>query len=121
MGLTRAQDRLYLSHPARPSRFLRVIDTGLFESLGATRRLIESGVHQIDLPVPTAPAGLTRTAAGKVFRAVTGRRLPRMRVAAPPVWSTNDSDTEAPMLRAWLDSKLERLTGGSSDPQDTDR
>jgi uncharacterized protein (TIGR00375 family) len=36
VGLTRAQDRLYLSHTRRPSRFLSVIDTGLFESLGTT-------------------------------------------------------------------------------------
>ena len=37
VALTRAQDRLYLSHGDRPSRFLSVIDTGLFESLGETR------------------------------------------------------------------------------------
>lgn len=36
VGLTRAQDRLYLSHTRRPSRFLGVIDTGLFEPLGGT-------------------------------------------------------------------------------------
>jgi uncharacterized protein (TIGR00375 family) len=35
VGLTRAQDRLYLSHARRPSRFLGVIDTGLFETLGS--------------------------------------------------------------------------------------
>jgi DNA helicase-2/ATP-dependent DNA helicase PcrA len=35
VGLTRAQDRLFLSHSRRPSRFLSVIDTGLFESLGS--------------------------------------------------------------------------------------
>lgn len=35
VGLTRAQDRLYLSYRQRPSRFLGVIDTGLFESLGS--------------------------------------------------------------------------------------
>ncbi|HEY8473204.1 MAG TPA: UvrD-helicase domain-containing protein [Natronosporangium sp.] len=34
VGLTRAQDRLFLSHTRKPSRFLSVIDTGLFESLG---------------------------------------------------------------------------------------
>ncbi|MGH3683288.1 MAG: 3'-5' exonuclease, partial [Natronosporangium sp.] len=36
VGLTRAQDRLYLSYTRRPSRFLGVIDTGLFEPLGGT-------------------------------------------------------------------------------------
>jgi superfamily I DNA/RNA helicase len=36
VGLTRAQDRLYLSHTRRPSRFLGVIDTGLLQSLGRT-------------------------------------------------------------------------------------
>jgi DNA helicase-2/ATP-dependent DNA helicase PcrA len=36
VGLTRAQDRLYLSHTRGASRFLSVIDTGLFESLGGT-------------------------------------------------------------------------------------
>jgi DNA helicase II / ATP-dependent DNA helicase PcrA len=35
VGLTRAQDRLYLSHARKPSRFLSVVDTGLFESLGS--------------------------------------------------------------------------------------
>ena len=34
VGLTRAQDRLYLSHTRRPSRFLGVIDTGLLQPLG---------------------------------------------------------------------------------------
>ncbi len=38
VGLTRAQDRLYLSYRGRPSRFLNVIDAGLFESLGAAPR-----------------------------------------------------------------------------------
>jgi uncharacterized protein (TIGR00375 family) len=36
VGLTRAQDRLYLSYTRRPSRFLGVIDSGLFEPLGGT-------------------------------------------------------------------------------------
>jgi uncharacterized protein (TIGR00375 family) len=36
VGLTRAQDRLYLSYTRRPSRFLSVIQTGLFEPLGGT-------------------------------------------------------------------------------------
>jgi uncharacterized protein (TIGR00375 family) len=36
VGLTRAQDRLYVSYTRRPSRFLGVIDTGLFEPLGGT-------------------------------------------------------------------------------------
>ena len=36
VGLTRAMDRLYLSYRDRPSRFLQVIDTGLFETLGAS-------------------------------------------------------------------------------------
>ncbi|WP_239679582.1 UvrD-helicase domain-containing protein [Natronosporangium hydrolyticum] len=34
VGLTRAQDRLFVSYRQRPSRFLGVIDTALFESLG---------------------------------------------------------------------------------------
>lgn len=37
VALTRAQDRLYLSHGERPSRFLSVIDTGLFELLNPVR------------------------------------------------------------------------------------
>jgi DNA helicase-2/ATP-dependent DNA helicase PcrA len=42
VGLTRAQDRLFLSYTRgqnrRPSRFLNVIDNGLFEMLSATAR-----------------------------------------------------------------------------------
>jgi ATP-dependent DNA helicase UvrD/PcrA len=38
VGLTRAQDRLYLSHTRKPSRFLSVVDTGLLESLGTATR-----------------------------------------------------------------------------------
>jgi uncharacterized protein (TIGR00375 family) len=34
VGLTRAKDRVYLSHTGRPSQFLEPIDSGLFESLG---------------------------------------------------------------------------------------
>lgn len=96
----------------------------LFDTLGATRSLIEPDVYQIDLPVPSAPGRLTDTAAGKVLRAVTGCQLPRMRTAAPPVWtrSTRQGDCEAPMLRAWLDRKLEQSTNRSPrDPRATDR
>jgi hypothetical protein len=52
---------------------------------------------------------MTDTAAGRVLRAVTGGRLPRMRTTAPPVWIGDDRDgAERPLLRAWLDEMLER-------------
>ena len=88
----------------------------LFEALGATRTRIEPGVYQVDLPVPQTPGGLTETAAGKVFRAVTGRRLPFMRTTTPPVWvgDPRDPGAETPMLREWLDRMLERAVRASS-------
>lgn len=88
----------------------------LFDTLGATRRPADPGVYQIDLEVPHALGGLTETAAGKVFRAVTGHRLPRMRTTAPPVWtsSARRGEDEAPMLRDWLDQMLDRTVRSSS-------
>lgn len=88
----------------------------LFEALGATRTAAEPGVYQIDLKVPDTLGGLTDTATGKVFRAVTGRRLPHMRTTAPPVWVSDEreADAEAPMLRDWLDKMLERTVRTSS-------
>lgn len=82
----------------------------VFEALGATRARDEPGVYRVDLPVPTTLSGLTDTAAGKVFRAVTGRRLPHMRTTAPPVWVSDEDEAgaERPLLREWLDQMLER-------------
>ena len=81
----------------------------LFDALGAVRAEEQPGVFRVDLAVPEAPGGLTDTAVGRVLRAVTGRRLPRMRATAPPVWIGGERDTvERPLLRAWLDEMLER-------------
>lgn len=88
----------------------------LFEALGATRTHVEPGVFQVDMSVPKTLGRLTDTAAGKVFRAVTGRRLPHMRTTAPPVWVSDEreADAEPPMLREWFDKMLERTLRGSS-------
>jgi RimJ/RimL family protein N-acetyltransferase len=81
----------------------------LFDALGAVRTAEEPGVLRVDLAVPDVPGGMTDTAAGRVLRAVTGGRLPRMRTTAPPVWIGDDRDgAERPLLRAWLDEMLER-------------
>lgn len=88
----------------------------LFEALGATRSQVEPDVFQVDMPVPETLGRLTDTAAGKVFHAVTGRRLPHMRTTAPPVWVSDERevDTEPPMLREWFDRMLERTLRSSS-------
>jgi GNAT superfamily N-acetyltransferase len=85
----------------------------VFDTLGATRTEEEPGVYRVDLAVPGTLGGLTDTPLGKVIRAVTGHRLPRMRTTAPPVWVGEDA--ERPMLREWLDKVLDRTTrsGGS--------
>jgi glycine/D-amino acid oxidase-like deaminating enzyme/RimJ/RimL family protein N-acetyltransferase len=85
----------------------------VFDALGAERSEVEPGVYRVDLAVPDTPAGLTDTPLGMVIRAVTGRRLPRMRTTAPPVWVGGEA--ERPMLREWLDRVLDRTvrSGGS--------
>lgn len=88
----------------------------LFEALGATRSTVEPGVYQVDMPISETLGRLTDTAAGKVFRAVTGSRLPHMSTTAPPVWVSDEreDDVEAPMLREWFDNMLDRTLRGSS-------
>jgi len=85
----------------------------VFDALGAQRSEEEPGVYRVDLEVPRTLSGLTDAPLGKVIRAVTGRRLPRMRTTAPPVWV--GEATERRMLRDWLDKFLDRTTrsGGS--------
>ena len=78
----------------------------LFDALGADRTLEEPGVYRVDLAVPETLEGLTDTPVGRVIRAVTGHRLPRMRTTAPPVWVGEEA--ERPLLGDWLDKMLER-------------
>lgn len=85
----------------------------LFDALGADRSMDEPGVYRVDVAVPQVPGELTETAIGRIIRAVTGRRLPRMRTTAPPVWTSDD--TERPMLRDWLDHMLDRTVRPSRD------
>ncbi|HEX6255919.1 MAG TPA: GNAT family N-acetyltransferase [Euzebyales bacterium] len=119
-GAARARDidvfRAYVLGDNRP--MLSVLDR-----LGPTRRARQDGVHQIDVDLGPVPVGRTRSSAEKVFRAVTGKDLPAMRTTAPPVWMSEDDDTEDDgrrTLHEWLDHFLDRR-GRAGDPRPSPR
>ena len=91
----------------------------LFDALGAERTLDEPGVYRVDMAVPHVPIALTDTAIGRIIRAITSRRLPQMRMTAPPAWVSED--IERPMLRDWLDQVLDRTVRPSRDHEPGDR
>jgi hypothetical protein len=85
----------------------------LFDALGAERSMDEPGVYRVDMAVPQMPTALADTAIGRIIRAVTGRRLPQMRMTAPPAWVSDDA--EQPMLRDWLDHVLDHTVRPTRD------